>query len=148
MGSDGKPGASLYGWSEYFPNSEIYGADIDKDILFNTDKIRTYYCDQTDSEVIKQMWTEPNLQDNFDIIIEDGLHTFEANVCFFENSIHKLKPNGYFIIEDIGNHEIPRFNDKVKEWETKYTDLKFKLLNIPSVKNKYDNTLIVVQRKA
>ena len=39
MGKDGRPGASLYGWSEFFPNSEIFGADIDSEILFNTDKI-------------------------------------------------------------------------------------------------------------
>jgi SAM-dependent methyltransferase len=146
MGADGKPGASLYGWSEYFPNAMVYGADIDKDILFNTDKIRTYYCDQTNSEVIKQMWNEPDLQENFDIIVEDGLHTYDANVCFFENSIHKLKPNGYFIIEDIANHDIHRFISKIKEWENTYTDCKFTLLQIPSVRNTYDNNLIVVHK--
>ncbi len=146
MGANGKPGASLYGWSEYFPNAMVYGADIDKDILFNTDKIRTYYCDQTNSEVIKQMWNEPDLQENFDIIVEDGLHTYDANVCFFENSIHKLNPNGYFIIEDIGNHEKPKFNSKIKEWQTTYTDCTFKLLQIPSACNKVDNNLIVIHK--
>ena len=105
MGAGGRPGASLFGWSEFFPNSHIFGADIDSNILFNTNKIKTFYCDQTNPEIIKKMWNKPNLQDNFDIIIEDGLHTFNANVCFFENSIHKLNPNGYFIIEDIVNNE-------------------------------------------
>ena len=28
MGSEGRPGASLYGWSEYFPDAKVYGADI------------------------------------------------------------------------------------------------------------------------
>ena len=144
MGLNGKPGASLYGWSEFFPNSDIFGADIDSNILFNTDKIKTFYCDQTNSEIIKKMWDEPALQDNFDIIIEDGLHKFNANVCFFENSIHKLKPNGYFIIEDIIKSEEYLFENKIKQWEDQYKDCLFTLLKIPSSKNNCDNTLLVV----
>jgi SAM-dependent methyltransferase len=144
MGAYGRPGASLYGWQEYFPNSEIFGADIDTDILFNTDKIKTFYCDQTNKDIIKKMWDEEVLQENFDIIIDDGLHSFNANVCFFENTIHKLKPNGYFIIEDIVNNEKQLFIHKIKEWELQYNDCLFKLLNIPSFKNHFDNSLLVV----
>lgn len=76
MGCNGRPGASLYGWQEFFENADIYGADIDKDILFSTNRIKTYFCDQTNSEIIKNMWEDNiELQDDFDIIIEDGLHT-------------------------------------------------------------------------
>jgi hypothetical protein len=42
MGVNGRPGASLYGWQEFFPNSYIFGADFDNNILFNTDKIKTF----------------------------------------------------------------------------------------------------------
>lgn len=146
MGADGKPGASLYGWAEYFQLANVYGADIDKDILFNTERIHTYYCDQTDSAAIANMWQEPELTENFDIIIEDGLHTYAANVCFFENSIHKLKPDGYYIIEDIIVNELHKFSAKIKEWEVKYSDCSFELINLPSVKNKWDNNLLVVHR--
>lgn len=148
MGKCGRPGASLYGWSEFFPNSDIFGADIDSGILFNTDKIKTFYCDQRKSDIIKNMWNEPNLQENFNIIIEDGLHTFDACVCFFENSIHKLKPNGYYIIEDVHKNYENLFINKIKEWETQYKDCLFKLLKISSTRNKKDNTLIVVFKKA
>jgi SAM-dependent methyltransferase len=147
MGANGRPGASLYGWSEFFPNSEIFGADIDTEILFNTDKIRTFYCDQTNNVIIKQLWNESDLQDNFDIIIDDGLHTFDANVCFFENSIHKLKPNGYYIIEDILNNEEHLFISKIDEWEHQYNDCLFTLLTIPSF-NRHDNRLLVVFKKS
>jgi SAM-dependent methyltransferase len=148
MGPHGTPGASLFGWSEFFFNSHIFGADIDTDILFSTDKIKTFYCDQTEPEIIRKMWNEPDLQDNFDIIIEDGLHKFNANVIFFENSIHKLKPNGYFIIEDIENSQEYLFEPKIKEWESQYKDCLFKLLKIPSTRNYFDNNLLVVFKSA
>jgi len=144
MGANGIPCASLYGWQEFFPNSDIFGADIDTDILVNSNNIKTFYCDQTNPHIIKYMWNENNLQENFDIIIEDGLHTFNANVCFFENSIHKLKPNGYYIIEDISNNDTDLFINKIKEWETQYKDCLFRLLKIPSSQNNWDNTLLVV----
>jgi len=148
MGVNGRPGASLYGWQEFFPNSYIFGADIDNDILFNTDKIKTFFCDQTNPDIIKKMWDEPDLQENFDIIIEDGLHEFHANVCFLENSIHKLKQNGFYIIEDIRYNEENLFKNKIKEWEDKYIGYSFTLLKIPSLTNYHDNTLLVVFKSA
>jgi hypothetical protein len=147
MGEQGFPGASLYGWSEFFTNSKVYGADIDQRILFNTENIKTYYCDQTNPHVIKYMWNEPELTEPFDIIIEDGLHEFAANVCFFENSIHKLKQNGFYIIEDIMNNEIDPFSDKINEWKTKYPDLYFHLLKIPSLVNQWDNNMLIVKKQ-
>jgi SAM-dependent methyltransferase len=146
MGANGRPCASLYGWSEYFPNSDIFGADIDRNILYNNDKFRTYYCDQTNPIAIKDMWNHPDLIENFDIIVEDGLHQYEANVCFFENSIHKLKPNGWFIIEDIGIYNLKNFENKIKTWESTYTNCQFKIIKIPSVVNHTDNTLIVIHK--
>ena len=147
MGPDGLPGASLYGWKDFFPLAHIFGADIDKDILFQTDRIQTFYCDQTNPDTIKTMWEDPALQEPFDIIIEDGLHIFDANVCFFENSIHKLASNGYYIIEDVLKEEEPMFLEKIKEWELQYTDCVFTILTIPSTKNSRDNALVVVYKK-
>jgi SAM-dependent methyltransferase len=147
MGPNGRPGASLYGWAEFFPNSDIFGADIDTQILFKKDRIKTFYCDQTNPYLIQYMWNQPELKENFDIIIEDGLHVFEASVCFFENSIRKLNPGGYFIIEDILVKTETQFMNKIKEWENIYKDCTFKLLNIPSTRNSNcDNMLLVIYR--
>lgn len=148
MGAHGRPGASLYGWREFFPYADVFGADIDANVLFNTERIKTFYCDQTNPQVIQFMWNEPDLKENFDIIVEDGLHTFKANVCFFENSIHKLHPNGYYIIEDITTHDYQLFIHKVKEWELKYMDCVFTLLQIPSAVNTFDNNLLVVYKRS
>lgn len=147
MGTDGVPGASLYGWREFFPSAQIFGADIDKDILFQEDRIQTFYCDQTNPDTIKTMWEESALQEPFDIIIEDGLHTFAANVCFFENSIHKLKTHGYYIIEDVLKEDEPFFIEKIKEWQLMYPDCVFTMMTIPSTKNHFDNALVVIYKK-
>lgn len=144
MGVDGRPGASLYGWNEYFPNSLIFGADIDMNILFNTDKIKTFFCDMLNPNIIKDMWNNKELHENFDIIIEDGLHEFNANVCFFENSIHKLKKGGYYIIEDIHYNDFISFENKIKEWKNIYLYLQFNLIKIPSTRNIYDNNVLVI----
>ena len=146
MGAMGVPGASLYGWAEFFSEAKIFGADIDTQILFQTDRIKTFYCDQTKPEIIASMWQTPALRENFDIIIEDGLHTFKANVCFFENSAHKLAKGGYFIIEDVLTCEIPLFIEKINDWKKKYPTYFFRIIQIPSLNNQVDNNVILIQR--
>jgi len=146
MGLNANPGASLYGWSEFFQKSYIFGADIDKNILFKTNRIKTFFCDQTNPLIIQNMWSNNELKENFDIIIDDGLHQFDANVCFFENSIHKLNPNGYFIIEDVLLREKYLFENKIKEWENIYKNLSFKIISIPSQVNYYDNNLLLIHK--
>ena len=100
MTSSGKPGASLRVWRDYFVNSAVFGADIDKNILFEEDRIKTFYVDQLNENSIKEMWSNINKSD-FDIILDDGLHTFEAGVTMFLNSFDKLRKNGIYIIEDV-----------------------------------------------
>jgi len=146
MGPFGRPGASLYGWQEFFPNARIFGADIDKRILMNTDRIKTFYCDQTNPGIIHSMWSESDLQEKFDIIIDDGLHTFEANVCFFENSIHRLAPNGFYIVEDIKNDNMVRFEEILTTWRKIYADLHFTLVHLPSIVDPGDNNMLVIRK--
>jgi len=76
MRENGKPGASLRVWRDYFPNAQIYGADIDRDILFNEDRIRTHYIDQRDPAAIDAYWQQLG-ETGFDFMLDDGLHVFE-----------------------------------------------------------------------
>lgn len=146
MGTDGRPCASLYGWHEYFNNVTLFGADIDKDILIENEKFKTFYCDQTNPIDINNLWNNKELLENFDIIIDDGLHSYDANVIFFENSIHKLKNNGLYIIEDINILNINNFLNKIDEWKIKYNYLDFKLIKIDSNKNNWDNNVLVINK--
>ena len=148
MGVFGKPCASLYGWKEFFKNSKIFGADIDKDILIYTEDIKTYYCHQLSKEIINNMYNNSDLQNTyFDIIIEDGLHTFEANMSFMCNSLHKLKPDGIYIVENIHRSYKDRFTyELLQELTNKYNLKYIKLVELPNQNNSYDNTLLIIQK--
>jgi hypothetical protein len=108
MGSRGQPGASLRVWRDFFPNAMVYGADIDEQILFQEERIKTFHVDQTNPASIEEMWNHVNETD-FDLIVDDGLHTLEAGICFFENSISKLSPSGVYVIEDVHLRNLSKF---------------------------------------
>src|SRR6266404_476232 len=55
MGEFGVPGASLRGWRQLFPHALVYGADIDREILFQEDRIKTFFCDQLDQSSIREL---------------------------------------------------------------------------------------------
>jgi len=109
MGVSSKPGASLRAWKQYFPNALIYGCDIDKSILFKEDRINCFFIDQLIPETITDFINllPPKLK--FDIIIDDGLHTFEAGTNSFLNLFASLSDNGFYIIEDVSNKDLLRY---------------------------------------
>ena len=147
MGVHGRPGASLYGWNEYFPDAKIYGADIDYECLFSTEKIKTFYCDQTNVSSIEKLWKQYELLESFDIIIDDGAHTIESTMIFFENSIHKLQQGGYYIIEDVRNDYMDFWEKMVPIWRLKYLNFQFEIVKILNLLNTMDNNLIVIYKK-
>lgn len=100
MGPSGMPGASLRAWRDYFINAEIHGADIDREVLFDEDRIKTHWVDQLSAESIKLLWKEIG-NEKFDVILDDGLHTFKAGSTLFANSIHALADDGVYVIEDV-----------------------------------------------
>ena len=140
MGSEGKPLASLRAWKDYFVNANIYGADIDKNILKDEERIKTFYVDQTNPETISALFKQIGL-DKFDVILEDGLHEFNANICFFENAIDYLDDNGVYIIEDI------YYKDKIK-FINYFKNLKynFSIIDLYHQKNIANNCVIVVRK--
>ena len=106
MGPSGKPGASLRAFRDFCPNAQVFGADIDQRILFNEDRIRTYYVDQTRIGSFDELYA--NLSDGmFDLVIDDGLHSPNANIATMLFALKILRPSGFFIVEDIRSSSIP-----------------------------------------
>jgi hypothetical protein len=147
MGVNGRPGASLRGWRELFPNALIYGADIDRDILFEEGRIKTFYCDQLDSAAIRDLWSQPDLQDGMDIIIEDGLHTFEGNVSFLDGSLDRLRPGGVYVVEDISHEVIEMWRSRLETaYSKRFPNHEFALVMLPTPFEDHDNNLLIVRR--
>ena len=147
MGVSGVPGASLRGWRKLFPHAQVYGADVDTTILFQEDRIKTFRCDQLDQVSIRTLWSQPDLQAGMDIIIEDGLHTFEANISFLEGSLEHLRTGGTYVIEDIAPDMVNRWCDRIKMiYSKRYTGYEFALVILPKSLNLSDNALLVIRR--
>jgi SAM-dependent methyltransferase len=146
MGVFGVPGASLRGWRELFPRAVVYGADIDRTILFREDRIKTFYCNQLDQSSIRELWRHPDLQEGVDIIIEDGLHNFEANIAFLEGSLDHLRPGGIYIIEDIWWECFDQWYGRLETiYSKQYPMYEFAVVVLA---NQGDSNLLVVHRCA
>lgn len=100
MGTRGRPGASLRAFRDYCQNAAIYGADIDTDILFTEERIRTAQVDQTVPDSFGNMCKILG-RTRFDLIVDDGLHSSEANLNTLDFALKSLSPGGYVVIEDI-----------------------------------------------
>lgn len=99
MGADGTPGASLRAFRDFLPNAAIYGADVDRRVLFTEERIATYWVDQTEPGSLAEL--SRVIPNELDLIIDDGLHAPNANLATLKFAIGKIKIGGWVIIEDI-----------------------------------------------
>ena len=103
MGPTGKPGASLRAFRDFCPNAMVFGADIDTRILFEEERIRTFFVDQTQPETFAAL----ALPDALDLVIDDGLHAPDANLATLTYALAKVRDGGWIVIEDISSHATP-----------------------------------------
>jgi SAM-dependent methyltransferase len=99
MGARGKPGASLRAFRDYCPNAAVFGADVDRRVLFEEERIKTFFVDQT-----KPATFDPLLQtlpEAFDLVIDDGLHSPNANIASLEFGLKIVRKGGWVVVEDI-----------------------------------------------
>jgi hypothetical protein len=91
---------SLRMWAEYFPQAEIYGCDIDRNVFISDNpRIHCFYCDQSDVVSLQQVVKQTG--GNFDLILDDGSHRTEHQMLTFKILYPLLKTDGVYIIEDI-----------------------------------------------
>lgn len=99
MSRKGKPGSSLRSFRDYLPNSQIFGLEFDKNVLFEEERIKTFYFDQNHIDSLDTL--PKTLLGNVDILIDDGLHSVVANINSLYFAEKLLKKGGFLIIEDI-----------------------------------------------
>lgn len=137
--SNEAPGSSLKSWKELYPNANIYGADINKSVLFEEDRIKTFYTNQLSRFDLLEF--KKNLNNTkFDVIIDDGLHTYEANINTFETLFSLLEKKGFYFIEDI---IYPNLSKYIQYFDKKYN---FKVIESLNVNEPWGNCMIIITR--
>jgi hypothetical protein len=134
-------GGSLRAWSSLFPKSNIFGADINKEYLFDEPNIKTFYTDQLDKNELNNLFNK--IKDKrFDVIIDDGLHTYDANINTFEILFPLLeKTNGIYFIEDI------IFKDLKRYYSYFGNNYNIKIVECLNTNENYQNCLIQIKAK-
>ena len=76
-------------------------------------------------------------------MIDDGLHELDANINFLKHSIHKLKPFGIYIIEDI---IFDKINDYIRElnYLKEKNNFTYIIKILENKNNSFDNCLIFI----
>lgn len=105
MGRQGQPGASLRAFRDFLPGANLIGADIDRRILFEEERIATFYVNQTDADTFEMLGR--NLPARIDFIIDDGLHSPNANLHTVRFGLERLAEGGWMVVEDIRLQALP-----------------------------------------
>lgn len=140
-GEDYAVGASLFAWRDFFKNSQVFGLDSDDSTIFEADRIKCFFSDQSNSnsleKSIENIKNHLNLQKiEFDLILDDGSHIVDHMLLTFETLGKYVKTGGFYVIEDIQDHNLDTFiKFKVKD---------FSIVKIHSGENNdpWDNVII------
>ena len=109
-----KCGGSLRAFRDYLPNANVFGGDVDRNCLFNEERIRTCYVDQLDYETFNSLHSNFDNK-KFDFIIDDGLHSITANLGTLIFAMQNINNGGTIVIEDIPVSKQPAYElfDKI-----------------------------------
>ena len=89
-----KKGGSLKLWAHYFENADIHGVDISQPVSVNGAKV--YKSNAYSKEFVNKFDDK-----FFDLVIDDGPHTYQSWLDLIDLYYDKIKDGGYLIIEDI-----------------------------------------------
>jgi hypothetical protein len=99
-------GSSVKMWKEYFPKATIIALDIDPRCKeYEEDRINIHIGDQTDVMFLKDVF---NQYGHFEIILDDGGHSWKQQIISFETLFPLLTSNGLYFIEDLHTSYVPK----------------------------------------
>jgi hypothetical protein len=92
-------GASVKMWKEYFPKANIVALDIDPRCKqYEEDRIDIHIGDQTDVKFLQDVF---NKYGHFEVILDDGGHSWKQQIVSFETLFPRLTPGGLYFLEDM-----------------------------------------------
>lgn len=93
-------GSSIKHWRKMSPTWDVWGLDTD----INCRGEQIVIGSQEDKEVLRQF-------EGFDIVIDDGGHTWKQQIKTFEQLFPTLRRGGLYVIEDLHTSFWKQFND-------------------------------------
>lgn len=124
-------GASLKMWRDFFPNANIFGADISQDALFEDTRIKTYLCDERDQKDVARLIK--TIGNDIDLVIDDASHHVDDQISLAKNLLPLLKKDVIYIIEDVGHSR-----NIMKTLGNKYNYL------VPDIPRKWHGGMVLV----
>ena len=108
-------GASVAAFYHYFKNAMIFCIDKHFKFQFESSRVHFFNCDTenfVDIENLEKYFTKKK-SDFFEVIIDDGSHNYNDILNNFQNFFKKIKPGGYYIVEDFNHYRLlsTYFND-------------------------------------
>lgn len=106
-------GISLQIWSSLPYINNVVGVDIIDPIIELPSNVTFYNQDAYTNDCIKMLHDKYGL---FDIIIDDGPHSWESQNFFLHNYFQLLQPNGVLLCEDMHSsymHELIKLRDSL-----------------------------------
>ena len=97
-------GRSLQMWSDFFPNSSLYGVDVNKKTLRLGNRIKVFQGDQRDAAFLHGLLDEIG---DVDIVIDDASHISDYTIKTFEILFPRISDGGIYVIEDLNNSYWP-----------------------------------------
>jgi hypothetical protein len=92
-------GASIKMWKEYFPKANIVALDINPECLQYQEKnITIHIGNQSNIEFLQSII---NKYQNFDVIIDDGGHSWKQQIITYETLFPALNRGGLYFVEDM-----------------------------------------------
>jgi len=92
-------GASLKMWRDFFPNAQIYGADIVPESLFEDERIKTFLCNEKKKEDLERLIE--NTGGDIDLFVDDGSHRLPNQIFMAQTLLPLLKKDVVYVIEDV-----------------------------------------------
>lgn len=123
-------GPSLRMWRDFFPNAQVYGAEIDEKRIFKDDRIEVFKCDQASKSDLESLIKKTG--SDIDIVIEDGSHIPFHQIFSCLTLMPLIKNDAVYIIEDVASPEI-------------LTQLEGYFCKMITVGKRYDDRLIIVK---
>jgi len=140
-------GQSLRMWEQYFNDGTCYGIDCNEQPHGGMQDLRPMISEGTHNIIIMDGTSVIDIETHFkgmffDVIIDDGSHQLAHQLESYKHFKSHLNKGGIYIIEDIQNLDEDRASFENIDSEKKVT-----ILDRRSIKNRYDDVLIIIEDK-